>query len=223
MISVIIPVLNEASTVGPSLRRLRETCGAAEIVVVDGGSDDGTPAIAGRYATVTDAPRGRAAQMNRGAQLAQGDTLLFLHVDALLDCAWSAAVLAAVDSGAVAGTFVQRIDASGVAYRVIERAANLRARRLSLFYGDAGVFVTRDAFERVGGFPQVEIGEEFGFSRAVRALGATVVVDSTVLVSPRRWERRGIARVTLTNWLIALLLHARVPPPRVARLYDVVR
>ena len=223
MISVIIPVLNEASTLDAALRRLRDTDADVEVIVVDGGSDDATIDIAQRYAIAVEAPCGRATQMNEGARLARGGTLLFVHADARLPCNWADAVSTAVDSGAVAGTFAQVIDAPGPAYRLIERAGNFRARRLGLFYGDAGVFVTREAFDRAGGFPEVAIGEEFGFSRAVRALGRTVVLESTVHVSPRRWQRHGIVRVTLTNWLITLLLHTGVPPTRVARLYDAVR
>lgn len=223
MISVVIPVLDEAPGIEAALHRLRSTAPDVEVVVVDGGSGDDTVAIAAAHVTVVSAARGRAAQMNRGAEAAQGDTLLFLHADARLDDGWTAHVDRAIAAGAVAGTFAQSIDASGVAYRIIERAANWRARRLRLFYGDAGVFVTRRAFESVGGFPDVAIGEEFGFSRAIRRVGSTVVVAARVHVSARRWQRVGIVRVTLTNWLITLLLHGRVPPARVARLYAVIR
>jgi rSAM/selenodomain-associated transferase 2 len=223
MISVVVPVLDEAATIAGGIRALRDGPVDIEVVVVDGGSTDGTREIARELAALVEAPRGRARQMNAGAAAARGDTLLFLHADAQLDRTWAADVEATVASGVVGGTFTQTIDAPGWPYRLIERAGNWRARRLRTFYGDAGVFVTRTAFDRIGGFPDVPIGEEFGFSRALRALGRTVVLDCGVRVSARRWQRLGVARVTLTNWAIAALLHARVSPSRVARLYDVVR
>ena len=223
MISVIIPTLNEARALEGALQPVLAAAPNIEVIVVDDGSEDSTPGIAAAHATVLSAARGRAAQMNRGAEVARGDTLLFLHADTQLDHGWARHVSEAVAAGAVAGTFSQVIDAPGVAYRLIERAGNWRARRLRLFYGDAGVFVTRRAFDSVGGFPDVPIGEEFGFSRVVRRLGPTVVLRARARVSPRRWQRLGIARVTLTNWLITLLLHARVSPARVARLYAVIR
>ena len=143
MISVVVPALDEAATIAGGLEALRTTAGDIEIVVADGGSIDGTRAIAGDFATVVESAAGRARQMNAGAAVARGETLLFLHADARLDSRWAAAVEGAVAGGAVAGTFTQTIDAGGLAYRLIERAGNWRARRLRIFYGDAGVFVTR--------------------------------------------------------------------------------
>ncbi len=223
MISVVVPVLDEASTIADGLQALQSAADDIEVLVVDGGSADATRDLAADNATVVEAPRGRARQMNAGAAAANGDTLLFLHADARLDPGWAAAIEAAVASGVVGGTFTQTIDARGWAYRLIERAGNWRARWLRTYYGDAGVFVTRAVFERVAGFPDVPIGEEFGFSRALRATGPTAVLDCGVRISARRWQSLGVARVTLTNWLIAGLLHARVRPSRVARLYGLVR
>ena len=163
MISVIVPVLNEASILLSSLTRLRELGPAHELIVVDGGSDDGTREIAAAMARLVLAPKGRAVQMNQGAEIATGEALLFLHADVWIEDGALAAIEQAVALGMVGGTFRQGIEGEQSVFRWIERAANFRARRLGLYYGDAGIFVTRAAFDAIGGFPEVAIGEEFGF------------------------------------------------------------
>ncbi|MCZ6681306.1 MAG: TIGR04283 family arsenosugar biosynthesis glycosyltransferase [Candidatus Poribacteria bacterium] len=219
MISVIIPVLNEAKILDQSLCRLKTQLQGHELIIVDGGSTDDTPLIAKKYGQLISAERGRARQLNTGAAAGTGNILLFLHADVWLDPGAIEGVEAAISAGYVGGAFKQRIEGKHFLYRLIERGANFRARRLRVFYGDGGIFISRLDFYRIGGFPDIPIMEEMGFSRRLRQLGKTTLVAPGIHISPRRWEQSGIVRTTLTNWLITFLYFLRVPPSQLAKLY----
>ena len=223
-VSVIIPTLNEAACLAATLQRLAADS-PAEIIVCDGGSSDATVAIAERSARLVRSPRGRAVQQNRGAAAAAGDVLLFLHADCWLQPGWLPLVhRAARRLDFVAGCFRMRIDGDRRLYRLIERGGDLRAHRLGLPYGDQGIFLRRDLFERVGGFPPVSFMEDLMLMRRLRRLGRVHLLPHLVHVSPRRWERTGLMRQTLRNWTItALAVWGGVHPDRLARNYPAVR
>ena len=223
MISVIIPALNEAKILDQSLSRLSPQLKDHELIIVDGGSTDETPLIAKRYGRVIAAERGRAHQSNVGAAGARGDILLFLHADVWLDSGAIDGVEKAISSGYVGGAFKQRIDGDHPLYRLIERAANFRAKRLRILYGDGGIFICRAHFNQIGGFPDIPIMEEVGFSRKLRRCGEVTLVEPGIHISARRWQKNGIVRTTLTNWLITLLYLLRVPPNYLAKLYHHIR
>jgi rSAM/selenodomain-associated transferase 2 len=223
MISVIIPVLNEAKILDQSLARLTPQLKGHELIIVDGGSTDETLLIAQRYGQVISSERGRARQSNAGAAAARGDILLFLHADVWLDSGAIEGVETAISAGYVGGAFKQRIEGDHPLYRLIERAANFRAKRLKIFYGDGGIFIHRTHFNRIGGFPNIPIMEEVGFSRQLRRRGTVTLVEPGIHISARRWQKNGILRTTLTNWLITLLYLLRVPPTHLAKLYRHIR
>lgn len=223
MISVIIPVLNEAKILDQALSRLIPQLKAHELIIVDGCSTDETPLIAKQYGQVVSAERGRASQLNAGAAAARGDTLLFLHADVWLDPGAIEGVETAISAGYVGGAFKQRIEGDHPLYRLIERTANFRAKRLGIFYGDGGIFIRRTCFNRIGGFPDVPIMEEVGFSRQLRRQGKITLVEPRIHISARRWQKNGIIRTTLTNWLVTLLYLLRVPPNHLAKLYLHIR
>ena len=223
MISVIIPVLNEAKILDQSLSRLTPHLKDHELIIVDGGSTDKTPLIAKRYGQVISSERGRARQSNAGAAAAKGDILLFLHADVWLDRGAIEGVETAISAGYVGGSFKQRIEGEHSLYRLIERAANFRAKRLRIFYGDGGIFVHRTHFDRIGGFPDIPIMEEVRFSRQLCQHGAVTLVEPGIHISARRWQQNGILRTTLTNWLITLLYLLGVPPNHLAKLYRHIR
>ena len=170
MISVIVPVLDEADALPRSLRPLQVLRGRGiEVVVVDGGSRDGTrDAAAPLCDRILDAPRGRARQMNAGAGAAGGGVLLFLHADTQLPSGWSRMVRDALgDRKHAWGRFDVRLDGAHPMLRVVERAMNLRSRLSGIATGDQAIFVTRAAFRAAGGFPEIALMEDVALSRDV--------------------------------------------------------
>jgi rSAM/selenodomain-associated transferase 2 len=223
MLSVIVPTLNEASGLAATVAHLR-ALGPCEVVVVDGGSGDGTVEAAAGADLVLTGPRGRAAQMNLGAARARGDVLLFLHADCRLEAgALEAARRCLARRGVAAGCFRMRVTAAGLTYRMIDAVATARVRLTGMVYGDQGLFVRRDVFERVGGFPAVRFLEDVLISRALRRVGRVVVAPVRVFVSDRRWRRAGVLRQTARNWALLSLALAGVSPDWLGQFYPAVR
>ena len=222
-ISVIIPILNEAKILEKTLSELQSELGENELIVVDGGSTDGSVHIAEKYGKVITSEPGRAKQLNRGAASATGDILVFLHADIRLEPGALASVADALASGCVGGGFLQKIDGAHFLYRAIEITANIRGKYLKVFYGDSGIFLKRVDFEKIGGFPEIPILEEMEFSKALRRLGKTTLVTPRIHISARRWEAKGIVRTTLNNWLITLLYFLKFSPEQLAKLYRHIR
>jgi rSAM/selenodomain-associated transferase 2 len=222
-VSVVIPVLNEAGCLEETLICLRRQ-NPHEIAVVDGGSTDDTLARAHAADLVLHAPRGRARQMNAGAARASGSVLLFLHADCRLqDGALAAAERALSQRGVVAGCFRMCVAEAGAVYRCIDACATLRVRLSGLIYGDQGLFLRRDLFERLGGFPELRLMEDVFLSRKLRSQGKVVVVPQRIFVSARRWQRGGVIRQTLRNWTLTALAGLGVHPDRLAAFYPAVR
>jgi rSAM/selenodomain-associated transferase 2 len=222
-VSVIIPTLNEEGCLAEALAALAPQR-PREVIVADGGSTDGTRWAAAGADLFLDAPRGRAAQMNAGAARAAGDVLLFLHADCLPEHgALAEAERLLRRRGVAAGCFRMRVRAEGSLYRLIDACATARVRLTGLVYGDQGLFVRREVFERAGGFPPLRLMEDVFLSRALRRLGRVVVAPRRLFVSPRRWQRAGLVRQTLRNWALTAAAAGGVHPDRLARFYPVVR
>jgi rSAM/selenodomain-associated transferase 2 len=173
------------------------------VLVVDGGSQDGTAAVAARLnCTLLAAPRGRALQQNAGASAAKGDVLLFLHADNWLaaDDIKQQVAAALANPRRLHGALRQRIDGSGMGYRLLERGNAARVRCFGLPYGDQAIFVRRDAFESLGGFPSVPLLEDLILMQGLRRLAWPALLSGPVGVCARRWQRRGIVGQTLRNW-----------------------
>jgi rSAM/selenodomain-associated transferase 2 len=163
---------------------------------------------------------GRALQQNLGAQQAAGEVLLFLHADTWLDPAGIDQLeQALLDPRLVGGAFQQHIEAAGGAYRLLEWGNALRVRRWGMAYGDQGIFVRRDSFERLGGFPNVKLMEDWLFLRKLRRTGRIVLLPGPLHISPRRWQKHGIVRQTLRNWCLVTAARLGVSPNRLARFY----
>lgn len=220
IMSVIIPALNEAESIAGVLSMVLGSP-LSEVIVVDGGSADGTPRIAAEYgARVLRTAPSRARQMNAGAAAARGEVLLFLHADTYLPAGFEEHVVNAVERpGAVAGAFELGIDASGWGLRLIERMANWRSRRLHMPYGDQALFLKRALFQDLGGFPEMEIMEDYELVRRLRRRGKIVILGLRVRASARRWLRLGVWKTTLTNQIVILGYHLGVPARLLARLY----
>jgi rSAM/selenodomain-associated transferase 2 len=220
-ISVVIPALNEARRIREALDSVGHGDGL-EVIVVDGGSEDETPALAERWgARVVAFPRGRALQMNAGARLAAGEALLFLHADSRLPADFRERVRETLASpGVAAGAFEVRFDASSLALRVVEWTANWRARHSQLPFGDQAIFVRADTFRGMGGFREIPIMEDVDLIRRLRKRGRILVVPSPVVTSPRRYEDTGVIWRTLLNKIAITGYYLGVSPERIARLYE---
>lgn len=223
-LSVVVPTLNERGRIVPVLDRARSVLGPdAELIVVDGGSDDGTRERAARRARVVDARPGRGRQLNRGIRASSGRILLFLHADTLLEEGSRAAVEGAVAGGADLGChrFGVEPEPEGFGrWSVLERAVNLRTRLFGSATGDQAIFATRAIVERVEGFPEQPLFEDVAFvARARRAGGRFRLLDSTARTSRRRWESTGFVRTVLLHLALRLGHALRIPPGRLARWY----
>lgn len=219
-ISVVIPALDEAPRIGSLVQELRAEDGV-EVIVVDGGSRDGTPGIAAAAgARVVSAPRGRAAQMNAGAAASCGVILLFLHADTRLPPGWPAAVRGLLgDPGVSGGAFSFATDSPSRGLRLIAAGAAWRGRLLGAIFGDQAIFTRSEAFAALGGFPAQPLMEDWEFVRRLRSRGAVVVLPQKAVTSARRWETRGTVRTSLVNAVITAGYLAGVPPTRLARWY----
>jgi len=219
-ISVIIPVLNEANTIGSILERLVDTDNV-EVIVVDGGSQDETVTVVrSRNVQVISTPPGRACQMNAGAARATGDILLFLHADTRLPANFDRLIRQALqEPQTIAGAFELRIDAQQFSLRLIERLVNWRSRFFSMPYGDQAIFLKATVFHTIGGFPNLPIMEDFEFIRRLQPQGRITIVPASILTSGRRWERLGIIKTTLINQLIIIGYFGGLSPDKLAQWY----
>jgi len=221
-LSIIVPTLDEAEGVGgclAALRPCRER--GAEVIVVDGGSSDATPALAAPLADrVIAAPRGRAAQMNAGAVAAAGDTLLFLHADTRLPGDADRLVLEGLAaSGRAWGRFDVAIEGRAALLPAVAALMNARSRLTGVATGDQAIFVRREAFGRAGGFPPIALMEDVAFSKAMRRQGPPLCLREKVATSGRRWERDGALRTIVLMWRLRLAYFLGADPARLAERY----
>ena len=220
-VSVIIPTLNEAHNIEALLESLRLLEPTVEIIVVDGGSTDGTVDAAERAGAKLLVTRpGRAGQMNAGAAAATGGILLFLHADTRLVPDYSAFVRHTLRRhGVVAGAFRFKLDASGSGYRLLEKLANWRSRVLQMPYGDQALFITARIFRSLGGFPDMPIMEDFEMARRLKRRGRIALAPRPATTSARRWRERGPLKTTLLNQLMIAGYLLGIPHDKLARMY----
>jgi rSAM/selenodomain-associated transferase 2 len=201
-LSIVMPALNEAAAIEDTLRSLQPLRGrGVELVLADGGSTDGTAQRAAPWvdAVVLSTP-GRALQMNAGAAQAQGDALLFLHADTRLPQQADAQVLQALAGPACWGRFDVHIEGRPWMLRVVAALMNLRSRLSGISTGDQAIFVSRVAFDRVGGFPVQPLMEDIEISRRLKRLGRPACLRACVRTSGRRWEQHGVCRTIVLMW-----------------------
>lgn len=221
-LSVIVPTLNEAAGIAATLEALaplRER--GHEVIVVDGGSRDGTRELAGDNAdSVISAPRGRASQMNAGAAIARGDVFVFLHADTRLPTDADARLRDGLStSGRAWGRFDVHIDGGAALLPVIAFFMNLRSRVTGIATGDQAMFVRREAFARAGGFPALPVMEDIALSAALIRISHPLCLADKVVTSGRRWERNGVLRTVLLMWWLRLQFLFGAAPVRLARHY----
>jgi rSAM/selenodomain-associated transferase 2 len=225
-LAVIVPVLNEADTVGEALARLQPLRKrGASVIVVDGSSTDATAERARAGADcVLDAPRGRAVQMNRGAEVALRDdaveALLFLHADTRLPDRADESIAAAIRDRSMAwGRFDVRIAGEAAGLRLVGTLMNLRSRLTGICTGDQCLFATRQLFEALGGFSPIPLMEDIDFSRRARRLARPRALREVATTSGRRWDRHGVARTVVLMWRLRLAYYLGADPARLADDY----
>ncbi|MGB3225343.1 MAG: TIGR04283 family arsenosugar biosynthesis glycosyltransferase [Desulforhopalus sp.] len=224
MISIIIPTLNEEQVLSKTLASLQNK-NNLEVIVVDGGSSDSTLALARKTdCRIFSGPKGRSRQMNKGAAEARGEILLFLHADTLLPDNFPELIQDAVrQPDFVAGAFSLAIDSPRKSLLGIAWFANLRSRLLHLPYGDQALFITSSLFEILGGFPEMEIMEDFIFMQKIKKKGKVIILSECALTSARRWHNMGIIRTTLINQFIVCGHFIGIPPATLAGWYRRMR
>lgn len=222
-ISVIVPTLNEARVLNGTLRGLQDIRRRGhEIVLVDGGSMDGTIDYArDQVDKIVFSKRGRARQMNAGAAQATGDILLFLHADTRLPkLADIGVLLELARSGRNWGRFDVSLTGTHPLFRIIERMMSLRSRLTAVATGDQAIFVERLLFESVGGFAEIALMEDVALCKMLRRQGRPVCLWHRVQTSSRRWEEHGIARTVLKMWYLRAAFALGADPAALAREYN---
>lgn len=224
-ISIILPVLNEETHISQILSAI-PISDREELIVVDGGSRDRTVSFAAEFTkNVFMTRRGRGHQMNFGAERAGGEILLFLHADCRLpDNAFRAIRQVLSNTEISAGAFDLVIDHPSIWFRIIEIGANFRSRMTSVPYGDQGVFMRKEVFLAVGGFPDIPLMEDIAMARELKKRGKISFIRSPIRTSPRRWLKEGPIYTTLRDWTLAVSYSVfNVSPKRLQRFYRDVR
>ena len=223
-VSIVIPTLNESTVLAHTIATIQDSS-PHEILVGDGGSSDETLKIARHSgARVIQCKKGRANQMNAAAKEAEGDLLLFLHADTILEPAGYRKMCELMCRGdLVGGAFSLQLDSNKAFLRVISRLGSMRSRYFNLVYGDQAIFVRKDIFREIGGYPPLPICEDLTFFRTLKKAGRTVILDEKAYVSPRRWISEGATYTTFRNIVIAIMFLLGFPPKILARWYRVVR
>lgn len=220
-VSIVIPTLNEAKRIEQTLASTK-TGTNVEVIVVDGGSWDGTVEIATTVwgVKVLHATRGRAKQMNRGAAAATGEILLFLHADTCLPSGFDVMIRAALlQPGTIAGAFSLQIDSPVKSLRLIEWGINWRSRVLQMPYGDQAIFLKLSVFQQFGRFPEFPMMEDFELMRRLRRIGRIAIIPTPVLTSPRRWLRQGVCKTTLKNQIAIVFYLLGISIEKIDRWY----
>ena len=219
-ISIIIPVLNEAAIIQSTLMRLPQP--ELEIIVVDGGSQDDTVAIARSTGikVITVAQKNRAAQMNAGANIARADLLLFLHADTELPADFISLIVDTLKQPqVVAGAFELAIASSDRSLRWIETLVKLRSHLFSLPYGDQAIFISKKIFVSLDGFADLTIMEDFELIQRLKRQGKIAIAPHRVITSGRRWQKLGVWQTTLVNQLVIAGYYLGISPAKLSNIY----
>ncbi|MEN6463924.1 MAG: TIGR04283 family arsenosugar biosynthesis glycosyltransferase [Syntrophaceae bacterium] len=222
--SVIIPVIHEEALINSTIGHVGTVRAdvSTEIIVVDGDPEGTTiGVIRDRSVKTAVSEKGRGNQMNRGAALARGDILIFLHVDTRLPAgAFDLIEAASGDPACPAGAFDLAIASDRLVYRMLAKVASRRSRLTRIPYGDQALFFRREYFNSIGGFADIPLMEDVEIMRRLKKSGTRIaVIDRPVTTSARRWEKEGVIKCTLRNWLLATLYLSGASPQRLSKFY----
>lgn len=224
MISIIIPVYNEEECLLKNDVYYQVISQPGELIFVDGGSTDRTVSLARKLGRVITAPKNRGAQMNQGAKEAKYNVFLFLHADAFIHIESLQQIVKAIEEKKyIGGCLKQVLDDPAILYRWIAWTGNIRAKLSKIFYGDQAIFVRKDVFQELGGFPEVKIGEDVLFTKKLRRKGKVGILPFAVHCSARRWKKQGVWPTFLLNLRINTALAWNQNLDQLANAYQDVR
>jgi rSAM/selenodomain-associated transferase 2 len=220
-VAIVVPTLNEADAIGAALQRLRLDFPDCELVVVDGGSSDTTASLAAAHARVLHSPPGRAVQMNAGAAATSAPVLWFVHADCRISPDALDQVRAALaDPGVVGGGLSLRFDRHSVGLDYLAWSSTMRARHLHQVFGDQAMFVRREAFEMLGGFPEIAVMEDLELSRRLARHGRLSVLSATSTASSRRFVQHGTWSMIAFMQVLKTGYFLGIAPEKLRRLYS---
>lgn len=218
-LSIIIPVYNEVETIDILLDSLKPLMSKYEIIIVDGGSLDGTREKVSNYSVkLINSKKGRAKQMNVGAELANGNVLLFLHADTFLPNDISE-LLSLKDSEKAWGRFDLKLSSERSIFRLIETMINLRSRLTGIATGDQAIFVGKKLFKEVNGYQDIPLMEDVALSKDLRKIAKPMCLKSKVITSSRRWEKFGVLKMVFLMWILRFLYFIGFHPETLSRYY----
>lgn len=220
-IAIVIPTLNEAANLPPTLAAIAAANHDCEVIIADGGSQDQTREIGlASGAIVIPSNPGRATQLNQGAAQATGEIYLFLHADTRLPPNWAELVAQTLaNPQTIAGAFELVIDSPRWGLRLVEWGVKVRSHYFQLPYGDQAIFLRAKTFHSIGGFPNIPIMEDFQLIKQLQKLGTIAIVPAAVTTSSRRWDRRGLVQTTLLNQVMIVGFYLGIAPDRLRRWY----
>ncbi|GAB4333285.1 MAG: TIGR04283 family arsenosugar biosynthesis glycosyltransferase [Calditrichia bacterium] len=219
-ISIIVPVLNERENLIELIPYLRSLSPESEIIVVDAGSLDSPEEVLPAEVKLIRSPKGRAVQMNKGAAIASGDVLWFLHADCRPHPDSFRAIETTLQTPRIiGGAFEYRHDGEAWYYRISAFFSNRKNRLLKTIYGDMGIFIRRDIFFRIGGYPEVALMEDMEICRKMKKEGRIIILPQLMKTSARRWEKEGVLKNIFRNWILQILWFCGVSPDYLAQFY----
>jgi rSAM/selenodomain-associated transferase 2 len=222
-VSVIIPILNEIESIGEMMAMLKNIEDIHEIIFADGGSIDGTLDLITSEFKLVRSERGRGIQLNKGAEAASGDVLLFLHCDSVLSKDAIRYIDESLQQGYVGGCFSLAFNKKGFLLDLIAYLSNLRVKLLKVMFGDQGIFIKKEVFDQLGGFPEIPIMEDLEFSLKFKKSARIKQVEGKIITSARRFEKNGVLKTIMFMHKMKLLYFLGKRPEELYNLYKNVR